>query len=321
MILHQFPNIDWLRSQARSGFKNRTGVHGLRLQHTGWPTVVLNTTSSEIERKDILGTFSVFTNLSGRSRVRTEGLNFPIHSDTLCITNKGQYYDLLIPKNDSATTFNIHFGEKLFEETLYALLNKDTFLLDEPAPKGKTNFETYPRTIWKDDNFHLWIERLVRFYNAPSSYPSPGEREDEILSEFLEFVLLNNTDELKRMKSIVSLKPSTREELMKRVLRAIDFIHDNYASNITLDDLSQISHLSKFHLHRNFKQVKRCTPQQYIAQLRLHKAKKMIEDSELSFSQIALEIGFSELPAFSRFFANQMNVPPSGYKDKNSKLG
>jgi AraC family transcriptional regulator len=290
------------------------------VKDTGWPNVVLNAISAETERNDIRGPFSLFVNLAGRSHIRTEGQNFSVHTDRYCITNNGQYYDLTIPKTSRTTTFNIHFGERFFEETVYSLMHDDSALLDQPESAGHTRFETYPRTVWKDKQFQSRIDRLERFYKIRSPISSPAY-EDELLFDLLEYVLRFDSNELKAVHSLPASKPSTRRELMKRVFKAIEYIHDRFASEITLDDLSEVSNLSKFHLQRTFRQVKGITPQQYVARLRLLKAQELIENTEMPLGQIAVEAGFSEQAAFSRFFQHQLRITPSGYREKISKAG
>ena len=315
MILKQFPDIQWLKKQAASNFADQTAIGGTKLPDKGWPSVVMNTQSRGTERNDITGPFSIFLNLAGKSNIRTEGLSLSVETDTYCITNQGQLYDLIVPEGSSTNTFNIHFGEKLFGETVRSLRHQDPALLDQPVPDGKISYETRPRTVWRDERFQWWIDQLISFYNNDSEIPA-REREAEILSSFLEYILRSDNQEFKAMQSIPSLKPSTRQELMKRVERAIDYIHDQYANDITLDDVSEASALSKFHLQRTFKQVKGQTPQQYIAHLRLQKSRHLIEKTAMPISDVALATGFSDLSAFSRFFRHQVKVYPSVYREK-----
>ena len=316
MILKQFPELEWLRHQARTNFADQTGVAGVKLPDKGWPTVVINTRSSGTERNDIAGPFSVFANLEGRSSIRTEGLNLSVRKGIYGITNSGQHYDLVIPERSTTVTFNTHFGQRLFRETVYALRQRDSSFLDRPFCDGGITFETFPRTVWMDDVFKWWIGQLSSFYANQDQYMSAAETEKEMLSSFLEHVLRCDNSELDGMQSIPSLKRSTREELMKRILRAVEFIHDRYTAEITLDDLSQVSGLSKFHLQRTFKQARGRTPQQYIAWLRLQKAFTLMENTRLPLSDISLATGFSELAAFSRFFVNQTKIYPSAYREK-----
>jgi AraC family transcriptional regulator len=316
MLLKEFPDIEWLQKQAGNNFSDGKGIQGMKLPDKGWPSVVMHTRSSGTERRDIAGPFSVFTNMEGKSNIRTEGLEFLIQEDTYCITNKGQHYDLVVSERSDTLTFNVHFGEKLFSETAYALQYPDKSLVDQPFSTRDGTYRTYPRTVWKDKHFQWWIDRLHTFYHNQDKFAVPVENESENLSAFLEYILLCDNKELKAMQSIPSLKPSTRAELMKRVLRAIEFIHDRYTTRVTLDDLSEVSSLSKFHLQRTFRQVKGCTPQQYIARLRLSKSRELMENSEMPLSDIALLTGFSELPSFSRFFLQHEKMYPSRYREK-----
>lgn len=316
MILTEFPDIEWLRQKAKSNFADRQGVGGVALPDQGWPSVVLNTRSEGAERKDIAGPFSVFLNLSGQSRVTTERRTLHIGSDVYAISNRGQHYDLIIPQKSPTTTFNVHFGEKLFLDTVHVLTTGTSALLDRPTEECVRNFETYPRTVWKGEEFQRRIGVLQRFYRECDNYPNPVEVEREILSVFLEHLLLEESRHIRTADSLASLKPPTRKELMRRVMIAVDYIHTQYAACITLDELSRTASMSKFHLQRTFKQLMGQSPQQYIANLRLRKSCELMKNSALSLSEIALAAGFSEPAAFSRFFLHHSGVQPSAYRKK-----
>lgn len=60
MILHEFPDLTWLKSQIAHGFSNRLGWGNLQLNTEGFPSVVIHTKVRECFRPDIKGPFSFF---------------------------------------------------------------------------------------------------------------------------------------------------------------------------------------------------------------------------------------------------------------------
>lgn len=319
MILKKFPNLAWIQNQSKSHFADKKAYNNTQLNKKGWPSVVLNSASKYTEREHILGPFSIFVNLSGKSLIRTENRDFKVEEETYCITNSEQYYDLIIPQNTLTTTFNIHFGTQLFKNTIYSLSQKDDFLLDNPITPDDIQFTTFPRSVWKDSTFQFWIKKLIKFYDHDQS--SNPNIEEEKLSDFLTYILQSNTQALKAAASIKSCKVSTRQELMRRVLIAVDYIHESYTTDISLNQLSEVAMLSKFHLQRTFKQVKGCTPNQYIAKIRLHKSIELLSSTHKPLSEISCLLGFSELSAFTRFFVHQLNTTPTQYRSQISNMG
>lgn len=311
MRLTQFPDIQWLRKQAQNDFQNGKGVNDQPLPQQGWPSVVLNTTSFGAERNGIKGPFSVFINLSGKSLVKAAGKTIELTNDNLCIVNKGDFYDLVIPEGQRTDTFNIHFGEQLYQEVVqYSNCSTDQ-LLNNPTAEREFPSLTPTRSTWKSQHIHQQIEALSAFYNTEEA---PVEQEYELLADLLSTMMDNQQHEALRHQRIDSLKHSTKQELLSRVSLSLDYIHAHYKESISLDELAAIACLSKYHYLRTFKAIHACTPQQMIAKLRFEKATAMLNQSGLPVSEIAPSVGFSELAAFTRFFKKMNGQSPSALR-------
>ncbi len=96
-----------------------------------------------------------------------------------------------------------------------------------------------------------------------------------------------------KLKAVPSVKKSTQEELYRRIATAKDFMVDNFRQNIVLDDLAQEASLSKFHFTRTFKSLFHLSPYQFLTQLRLGKAKELIQLG-YSYNEVSLLVGFSD---------------------------
>ncbi len=320
MLLKSFPDIHWLRKQARNNFQDRRGVNNLKLPAKGWPNVVLNTTTTQkVERCDILAPFSLFMNLSGSSRVIVDGQNINLSADTFCLVNKGQIYDLLLNGQGSTTTFNIHFGEQLFAEALHNLYHFDAQLLDHPLPEKGLTFQTFQKPKWKDGHLRQMIRILQRHYQKKERNNYQDDEEFALLVSILEMVLIRSGQEMKRLQHISALKNSTKAELYKRLHLSLEYIHEYYRNTVSLDELSQIACMSKFHYLRSFKQAFFCSPHQYIMKIRLQKAEDLLISSNLTILEIADKIGFEEPNSFGRFFKKYHSCTPLTYRNLQKK--
>src|SRR5262245_8689553 len=121
MLFRAFPNLEWLKRQAKTRFSDRKAADGSTLLHAGWPNVVMNATATRAYRDNIPGPLSIFTNISGTSRVETSGKRVALGPDTFYIPNTGQAYTLDIESLTPVETLNIHFGEHFAEEALGSL--------------------------------------------------------------------------------------------------------------------------------------------------------------------------------------------------------
>ncbi|MFP7299666.1 helix-turn-helix domain-containing protein [Neobacillus niacini] len=87
---------------------------------------------------------------------------------------------------------------------------------------------------------------------------------------------------------------------------------------VNLKELEKITNISKYHLLRLFKETYRVTPIRYQLQLRIEKAKEMIQYSDVPINEVASQFGFKSIHTFSRSFKNIEGVSPTFYRKKNS---
>jgi AraC-like DNA-binding protein len=92
--------------------------------------------------------------------------------------------------------------------------------------------------------------------------------------------------------AIASVKPATRQELLRRVCLAADYVCSNYEQPLTLDDIAASASLSRFHLVRLFRQVHGMTPHAYLQGKRLAVAQRLLLQTRLDLNEIAERAGF-----------------------------
>lgn len=99
-----------------------------------------------------------------------------------------------------------------------------------------------------------------------------------------------------------------------QIAEAITYIEQNFLSNIALTQLSEMAHVSSRHFVRVFKKNYGRTPLDYAIHLRLDYAAKLIKETNLSISDIALESGFNDHNYFTRQFHKVYGIPPTRYR-------
>ena len=107
---------------------------------------------------------------------------------------------------------------------------------------------------------------------------------------------------------------SRQSHLIKVVKQYID---ENYQDNITLDELSSKFFVNKFYLLRQFKVEIGLTPIKYLELTRIEKAKQLILNTNLTFSEISIQTGFNSVPYFSSKFKKITHLTPSQFLAKN----
>lgn len=100
-----------------------------------------------------------------------------------------------------------------------------------------------------------------------------------------------------------------------RINQALEFIHQNYDREITLEHLCEITNLEKNYFIRLFKQSMNLTPYQYIKNYRFNAALSMIK-RKMPISEVAFQIGYSDISAFSHAFKRVYGINPSELSDR-----
>ncbi len=91
------------------------------------------------------------------------------------------------------------------------------------------------------------------------------------------------------------------------------FIHNNVYASYTVEDLCQKFSISRSSLQALFRANLGMTPKQYISELKLNEAKKLIAQHEHTISQVSDLLGFTSIHYFSRRFKSYFGIAPSEY--------
>lgn len=100
----------------------------------------------------------------------------------------------------------------------------------------------------------------------------------------------------------------------RKAAAARRFIDANYRDNITLDQLAEELHMSKFHLSHVFRLEYGMSPIHYMQTLRLQESCKLLSTTDYSLTQIARMTGFSSPSYFSQRFRAVEGMNPAQYR-------
>jgi len=94
----------------------------------------------------------------------------------------------------------------------------------------------------------------------------------------------------------------------------IEYIRANFHIDINIEQLAKISHLSVSALERRFKKHLAKTPKQFIRQIRLEHARRLLVETKLPVAEIAYQSGFADHSYFSRHFKMMFEELPSALR-------
>ena len=106
-------------------------------------------------------------------------------------------------------------------------------------------------------------------------------------------------------------KQSNALAAVEAVKKPVDYIRQNYQKQFTVETLAKLSHLSVSALERRFKKHLSKTPKQFINEVRLENARRLLIETNSSISQVVEQAGFTDHSYFSKQFRNFFGEQPS----------
>ena len=173
------------------------------------------------------------------------------------------------------------------------------------------------------------LQRLVEYsssgiiFSSTHLYEKAGKTINEITQAggveqlSLIYKLLSELCKEKKYKQLSHLTQSEPEtETMRHndgIENANIYIRQNFAERITLSELSSIAGLSQCAFCRAYKRRTHLTPFEFLANVRITNAGKLLTVSSKTIAEIAYDCGYRHISQFNKQFLRIMGVSPSQY--------
>lgn len=112
------------------------------------------------------------------------------------------------------------------------------------------------------------------------------------------------------------LLPSAQTDI-EGIKSAMEFIRENYAQPLTLQDMATAANMSRSHFCRRFSAVMQVSPFTYLTEIRIDNARRMLCKRDMVVSQIAALCGFNSFSYFSVRFKAVVGCSPSDYAKRH----
>jgi AraC-like DNA-binding protein len=105
-----------------------------------------------------------------------------------------------------------------------------------------------------------------------------------------------------------------------RLNSAIHWIDNHFSESIQLSEVAHLTNMSEHAFCRAFKKATNKTFLQYLNDIRVHEAAHLLIESHRSITDIAYEVGFTNISSFNRYFKKTKNISPSDFRKKLNQL-
>lgn len=248
--------------------------------------------------------------ISGTECYGHQGITHEVHPGEAICFNKNERLHAFLEGNQMAIGLCIGVDHSRIQDVLSTIT--DDTLDNEPATVPSLEL---PPVVFNTAEFNLG--NILKDIGQIAQQNMTGQLYDTDTTYYnLTLALIFGQRSLQQQISrIKASKRTTREELYRRIKAGKDYLHDNWHQNISIKEAARVANLSEFHFFRTFKSIHRQSPNRYLLDLRLEKARNLVSHSQLSLTDIALQCGFYDLPTFSRYFKRTYHTTPSQYRN------
>lgn len=174
------------------------------------------------------------------------------------------------------------------------------------AMRGRANYdELRPETFETHDDG-------VMFSAASLLKNIATDRPVELAPAAVESLI--NSLVMRVMRSACHIKPISPGASLIDMASVTSYIDANIDRRILLDELADVSNMSRSHFAREFKEAANVTSMQYVMERRIAAAKVMLRETRRSLADIALDCGFSSQSHFTTAFRQVTGVTPTAWR-------
>lgn len=217
--------------------------------------------------------------------------------------------DLLFINSGVIHSLSATEGERLIFQADYSLLHNVTDIesvLSNIPPALLVTKENAPDI---HDRLHELMLDIHREYFSDSILASAA-----IYYKLLEMlVLIGRKHTGEGMKSDITY--NKQKEYTAKFIYVCQYIQEHCTEDLSLDDAAGLAGFSKYHFARLFKDFTGSSFYKYLNQKRIVHAEKLLVDSEISITEVALQSGFSSLSTFIRMFKIIKGCTPTEFRN------
>lgn len=233
----------------------------------------------------------------------SEKFSCPVPKNTLLLfNNMDQHHVYQKDPEGENIRYVVYFNPAFVDSLSTAQVNLLDCFLFRPFPRA----QLLPVPAEASREICQRLEKILALWNQPPNACYGRELHIRLL---LAELLLTVNARYRAEHQITAVSGSR----YRSIYAIISYIHENYQQDLSLDELASRFYMNKYYLCEVFKQVTGQSPNQYIINCRLMRAKELLRTGHL-VEDVCARVGFNNMSHFSRTFKNRVGVSPKRYQ-------
>jgi PAS domain S-box-containing protein len=108
--------------------------------------------------------------------------------------------------------------------------------------------------------------------------------------------------------------PSDKATGFAELAKALRYMHEHYAESLRIEDIAADAKLSVYQFEQRIQRLFQMSPLQLLHKLRLDEATRLLRETALPLGEIALQTGWCDQSAFTRYFGRYTGLAPGKYR-------
>lgn len=208
-----------------------------------------------------------------------------------------------------------------YERALFRAVTKGNVGM---AKESATQFFEQMIKVYPDDRDNIRMKILEFVLQAEHQAYSNGgmtyhfhSRSDYLKSvmETDDYKILEKWFVTKIAEACQNISMKQKEQTSSMVIKAKQYIDMNFAKELSLDEVSKEVGVSPYYFSKLFKEESGVNFVEYVTNVRMDSAKKMLKDSSYSIKEICIDVGYGDPNYFSRIFKKCIGLTPSEFRE------
>lgn len=274
---------------------------------------------SDSSRKHVFdfypGALSLRSVVRGAEYFVTRNSKYAVVPGNYLILNEGSEYSSYVNPNENVESFAVHFAPGFVNRFIGGYFTgPDHIPGTEETVHGKLP-RFIEKTYIQDDRTKFLLNKLYTMVQG--GFDNDCLLESDEISESLRNLLSNlvmvNAGVQAEINSMKAARPSTREEIYRRLNYAKDYMESAYGEVVSVDQVAVVACMNSEYFIRQFKKQFGITPVQYLIAKRMKVAGAALSRGGTSVSEVCRKVGYSDLSSFGKLFKRYYGVGPEAY--------